>query len=109
MAISGRIEVPHRRKDLEFVVHGIELLHELMENKAKELNLKINVRSLDQIMINDLMHTCMENAGNCQLKFTLVDELSKSEIKMSSRKIAVDPNKNLFKAIKGFDLEYELS
>jgi DNA polymerase-3 subunit alpha len=108
VAITGRIEVPPRRKDLEFSILNIELLHEVMEKKAKELLLKINVRSLDQIMINDLMHTCMENTGNCQLKFTLYDELSNSEINMSSRKISVEPNKNLFKAIDKFDLEYQL-
>ena len=109
LAISGRIEIPPRRNKLEFVVHNIELLHEVMEKKAKELKLRINVRDLDQILINDLMRTCLENPGNCQLRVRLVDDLSKTEIDMSSRKILVSPNKNLFKAMDGFELEYDLN
>ncbi|MFT5581068.1 MAG: DNA polymerase-3 subunit alpha, partial [Psychromonas sp.] len=51
IAVSGRIEIPFRRKDPEFVVHSIELLNELRDKKVKNLEMRINARSLDQGMI----------------------------------------------------------
>lgn len=109
VAISGRIEIPARRNQLEFVIHNIELLHEVLERKAKAINVKLNVRDVDQILISDLMRTCDENPGKCQLNFILFDENTKTELKMNSRTIKVDPNKNLIKEFKRFNLAYGLS
>ncbi|MBU2019748.1 MAG: DNA polymerase III subunit alpha, partial [Bacteroidetes bacterium] len=108
VAISGRIEIPNRRNQLEFVVHSIELLHDMLDKKAKSLNVTINVKDLDQILISDLMKTCTENPGKCQLVFTLFDDGSKANVKMASKNIKVEPNKNLIKEFKKYNLDYTL-
>jgi|TARA_R110000737_G_scaffold164321_1_gene191792 DNA polymerase-3 subunit alpha len=108
LAISGRIEIPHRRNNLEFVVHNIELLHEIKEKKVKAIHLKVNAKDMDQVMISDLMKVCLENEGICPLNFSLYDESTNVVIKMPSKNVKVDPSKAFFKKLKQFNLEFEL-
>jgi DNA polymerase-3 subunit alpha len=109
LAISGRIEMPFRRNKLEFVIHNIMLLSELKEKKAQSINIKLDVRNLDQIMITDLMKLCLSNEGHCQLNFTVYDEASKVSLKMPSKNMKVDPSLAFFKEIKKFNLEIEMA
>ena len=50
----------------------------------------------------------MEHEGTCALSFTVFDGLDGVEIKMPSKTIKVDPNNQLFKELKKFDLEFEI-
>ena len=109
LAISGRIEIPFRRNKLEFVIHNIMLLSELKEKKAKEINVKVDVRNLDQMMISDLMKLCLNNEGHCHLNFTVYDEASKVSLKMPSKSMKIDPSLAFFKEIKKFDVEVEMN
>ena len=109
LAISGRIEIPFRRNKYEFVIHNIMLLSELKEKKAKEINVKVDVRNLDQMMISDLMKLCLNNEGHCHLNFTVYDEASKVSLKMPSKSMKIDPSLAFFREIKKFDVEVEMN
>lgn len=108
LAISGRIEMPFRRNRYEFVIHGIMLLSELKEKKAQSINVKVDVRNLDQLLITDLMKVCLNNEGHCSLNFTVVDEASKVTLKMPSKSMKVDPSLAFFKEMKKFDVEVDM-
>src|SRR5690606_27726265 len=53
VSVKGRIEIPPRRSELEFVIHSIDLLHNLKDSKANAIHLKMSTKSLDQRMISN--------------------------------------------------------
>lgn len=108
IAIKGRIEVPPRRSELEFVIHSIDLLQNLKESKANSIHIKVSTKSLDQILISELNKLFLQNEGSCSLHFTIYDPLDGVEVRMPSKSIKVDPNNNLFKELKKYDLEFEI-
>ncbi len=108
LAIKGKIEIPPRRSELEFTISSIELLQTLRENKANYLFLKINSKSIDQILISDLNKLFLENEGNCNVHFIVYDELDNMEVKMPSKSIKINPSNELFKELKKFDLNFQL-
>ena len=108
ISMKGRIEVPPRRTELEFVIHSIDLLHNLKDSKANGVHLKVSTKSLDQIMISDLNNLFNENSGRCPVHFTIYDPLDGVEVRMPSKTIKVDLNNKLFKALKTYDLEFEI-
>ena len=105
VSVKGRIEVPARRSELEFVIHSIDLLRNLKETKANALHLKFSTKSLDQRMITDLNELFVENEGNCPVHFTVYDQLDEIEVRMPSKSLKVDLNSTLFNKLKTFDLE----
>lgn len=108
IAMKGRIEVPQRRSELEFVVHTIELLQNLKETKANSVHIKISNKALDQVMIMDLNKLFLANEGKCNLHFTIYDPLDGVDVRMPSKSMKVDPNNTLFKELKKMDLEFEI-
>ena len=108
VAIKGRIEVPPRRAELEFTIHGIDLLQTLKETKANSVHLKISNKDLDQIMISDLNKLFLENEGNCPVHFTVYDPLDGVEVKMPSKTIKIGVTNEIFNKLKDFNLEFEI-
>lgn len=108
LALKGRIELPPRRSELEFVVHSMELLSGLREKKANAINLKIAAKSLEQRMIADLNKLFLENEGNCQVSFTIYDPIEEVEVRMPSKSLRIDPSNRFFKGLEEFDLEFEI-
>ena len=108
VAIKGRIEIPPRRKELEFTVNGIEMLQSLREKKASRLDIKVSTKSLDQRMVNDLSKVFEANSGNCPVQFMVYDPLDKIEVNMPSKTIKVDLNNELIKELDKFDLDYRI-
>ena len=108
VAIRGKFEPGKWGKGIEFTIASIDRLHDLKEKKANTLSLRISNKSLNQIMITDLNKLFGEHAGRCELKFTVYDPLDDLEVVMPSKNIRVDPNNDLVKALKEFDLQFEL-
>ena len=108
MAIKGRIEVPPRRSELEFVIHSIDMLSKLSETRANSLRLKVSTKALDQIMITDLNKIFAENEGRVPVHFTVYDPLDELQVMMPSRSIKVELSSELFKQLEQFDLDVEI-
>jgi DNA polymerase-3 subunit alpha len=108
IALKGRIELPPRRNELEFVVNSIDLLQDLRESKASSLNVRVSTKSLNQAMISDLFKLFNEHEGKCALNFVVFDPLENIEVNMPAKNLKVDPNNTLVKELKQFDLEFEL-
>jgi DNA polymerase-3 subunit alpha len=108
VAIKGRIEIPQRRKELEFTVTGIEMLQSLREKKASRLDIKVSTKSLDQRMVNDLSKVFEANVGNCPVQFMVYDPLDRIEVNMPSKTVKVDLTNELIKELDKFDLNYRI-
>jgi DNA polymerase III subunit alpha len=108
IAIRGRIEVPPRRKELEFVVNSIEMLQDLREIKANAVNIKVSSKELTQSMITDLHKLFNEHNGKCTLNFTVFDPLDGIEVQMPARTLKVNPSNELFNELKKYNLLCEL-
>jgi DNA polymerase-3 subunit alpha len=108
IALKGKIEVPPRRSELEFVLNSVDMLQNLRETRANSIHLKVSTKALDQVMIMDLNKLFLENEGKCSVHFTIFDALDGVEVRMPSKTIKVDPNNTLFKELKKFDLEFEI-
>ncbi|MES2589616.1 MAG: DNA polymerase III subunit alpha [Bacteroidota bacterium] len=108
VCIKGKFELPSYRKEYEFVIHSIDLLHDLREKRASLLDLKVSTKSINQLMIADLNNLFLSNAGNCKVRFTIFDPLDGIEITMPSKTVRVDVNNDFVKQLKNFDLEFSL-
>jgi DNA polymerase-3 subunit alpha len=108
VSIKGRFEIPRHRKEPEFVIQTMDLLHNLKENRANTIQLKISNKKLNQIMIQDLNRLFLENEGRCAVKFVIYDPLDNLEVTLPSKNIRIDPNNDFVKQLQGFDLEFEL-
>lgn len=108
ICLRGKFDVPRYRKEFEFVINQIELLHNLKEKNAHSIDLKIATKSVNQLLISDLNKLFVENPGSCQVKFIVHDPLDGIEITMPSKNVRVDVNNNFVKELKKFDLEFSL-
>jgi len=108
VSIKGKFEIPRHRKEPEFVIQTMELLHDLKEKRANTIQLKISNKKLNQIMIQDLNRLFLENEGRCAVKFVIYDPLENLEVTLPSKNIRIDPNNDFVKRLKEFDLEFEL-
>lgn len=109
IALKGRFEVPKFRKEPEFVISSIELLSSLKEKRANTLSLRVSNKNLNQMMIADLSKLFSEHTGRCVVSFTVYDPLDESmTVVMPSKNIRVDPNNDLVKRLKDFELEFAL-
>lgn len=108
VSVKGRIEVPPRRSELEFTIHSIDLLSNLRDAKANLLNLKVSMKSLDQIMITDLSKLFDANAGSVPVKFTVYDPLDNVEVHLPSKSLKVDLTNELFNELQKFDLDVQI-
>ena len=108
VSLKGRIEVPPRRSELEFVIHSIDLLSNLKETRANGVHLKVSSKALTQIMVQDLFNLFHEHEGTASVHFTVYDPLDGIEVRMPAKTMKVDLNNTLFKKLQEFDLEFDI-
>jgi DNA polymerase-3 subunit alpha len=109
VAIRGKFEIPRNRKDPEFIISSIDLLYDLRDKKANQLNIRVSTKRLDQIFITDMNKLFLENQGKCAVKFVVFDPLDNIEIAMPSKSVKIDPNNEFIKTLRTFDIEFDLS
>lgn len=108
VAIKGKIEIPPRRSELEFVIHSIELLQNLKENKAKSIHLKVSSKAITHSLVMDINKLCQDNEGKCSLHFTVFDQLDDLEVRMTSKTIKVNPTNTFFNELDKMEVTYEI-
>jgi DNA polymerase-3 subunit alpha len=108
VAIKGKIEIPPRRSELEFVIHSIELLQNLKENKAKSIHLKVSSKTITHSLVMDINKLCQANEGKCSLHFTVFDQLDDMEVRMTSKTIKVNPSNTFFNELDKLEVAYEI-
>jgi len=109
VAIRGKFEVPRNRKDPEFIISSIDLLYDLRDKKANQLNIRVSTKKLDQIFITDMNKLFLDNQGKCAVKFVVFDPLENIEVVMPSKSIKIDPNNDFIKSLRSFEIDFDLS
>lgn len=109
--IKGRIEKTRWRKEVEFVVHGMELLQGLREKKAKNIEIKLPSSTVNKVLIQELQNVLMDNEvkGNCRVRFTVYDPLEKIQVVLPSRSIMVNPSNELLKRLEDLNVSFALN
>ena len=107
VVVKGKFELNYR-KEPDFSVRSIELLHNLKESKASMIKLKFTTKSLNQELISELNDLFKENSGECAVHFTVYDSLEEVEVRMPSKSVKIDLNNKLFDKLKSLDLEFEI-
>jgi DNA polymerase-3 subunit alpha len=109
ITVRGRIEVPRRRTELEFVLNNIELLQDLREKRAKNMQLKISNKELNHLMIDKLNGLFTSNIGDIPVQFIVYDHLDGVEVSLPSKSIRIKPNPILYKELSEMDIEFKLN
>ncbi|GHE62482.1 DNA polymerase III subunit alpha [Roseivirga thermotolerans] len=112
--IRGRVELNWRKKkeiqenpainptpdDWELQTQSISLLSELREKNTKGVYVKLNARLVDQELIETIMELTRQNEGDRMLKVELIDKEENISVELISRKVKIDANQTLIKALK---------
>jgi DNA polymerase-3 subunit alpha len=112
--LQGRVEVNWRKQkeikenpalnptpeDWELSINSISLLTELREKRGKGIQIKIDAKSVDEKLIEEIMLVTSEHHGSTDLKIEIYDRGENISVNLFSRNIKVDPSNELIKELK---------
>lgn len=107
--VTGKIQMRKRGEleETEFRINTVELLSEIREKRARELQVKVDLNDLSDEIVKNLGELFEANRGKCRLKIEIVDENQK--LAMPSRGLAIDPNNDVLSALRNMpELEVKL-
>lgn len=87
-------------EDWELQVGAISLLSELREKLGKGIYVKLDVRMVDQKLIEDLSLLTQAHQGNTSLKIEIYDKGENLSVELMSRTVKVEPNNALIKGLQ---------
>lgn len=93
--IKGKVENRYGSDQLEFKIHSMNLLSEVMEKLAKSVTIKINLDDLNEELVDKIEHKVSKNKGECPVRVKITDTAEKIYVEMPSRKHKVNCNKFL--------------
>ena len=102
--INGKVGPRKWGEGLEFGMSSMELLADVKEKRTKSLVLSVEQSDLTDMIIDDLYTVIADHTGNCQLKFVLRDHKSKTSLKMPSRNMKVEINKQLIDSLNEMEI-----
>lgn len=111
LLVKGKVQKHKFRNDeLEFHIKSINLLSSVKDELIKSVTLKINIETVNQAMINDLLELMKENKGETELKFLFYDQEDKISLSMFSRTIRVRLNNELISYLDDYPgIEYKVN
>lgn len=112
--LQGRVEVNWRKQkeikenpalnptpeDWELSINSISLLTELREKRGKGIQIKLDAKSIDEKLIEELILITSAHHGTTDLKIEIYDRGENISVNLFSRNIKVDPSNELIKALK---------
>jgi DNA polymerase-3 subunit alpha len=111
--IRGKVELNWRKKkeirdnpainpnpeDWELQTQTISLLSELREKMGKGVHIRLNARMVDQDLIDTIMQLTETYEGETMLKIELFDREENIKVELISRKVKIDPTRELIKTL----------
>jgi DNA polymerase-3 subunit alpha len=82
-----------------FKIQSISLLTEILEDRAKELKLRLDLRHLNPVFMDALQDTLEKYKGDKKLTIEVYDEAERLQMDFLSRKMQVRIGKPLVKAL----------
>jgi DNA polymerase III subunit alpha len=109
--LTGSVQNRWKSEELEFKITNIEYLGDIREKVTKGLELQIHLNDINDLLINDLERLGKQFPGNNILKFNILNahEDRMINIELLSRKLTVEVNHELIKAIESeLDVSYKV-
>ncbi len=98
-----------KQGDPRIQYNSFQMLHDVMDQQAKKLTVKMSIDGLHEKRIKHLQELFTAHKGDKQLHFTLYDLDDKVKLNMPSRKTKIHINKELLDALREEDLAYKLN
>ena len=91
--LEGEVMYNDYRRNTELKIKNIIMLAELIETKAKALQIDLDLQNLDQTLVDDLVDILDADKGKIGVKFRLFD--TDGSIELKSRKKGIKVSKEL--------------
>ncbi len=99
--VRGKVEA--RRYDpnqLDFQITNIEYLPEVRDKLVKKIEINLDIKDIDQVLINELSTLFDEHKGTCDVNVTVTDKEERGHVvEMHSIKYKVSPSNDLLKGL----------
>ena len=103
--ISGSAQPRWNSEELEFKVHNMEPLNEIREKMTKGLELRLRLKDVNEIIVNEIERMATKYPGKCALKLNVLSAFEDRaiQLEMLSRKYSVDLNDDLMKELNSIE------
>jgi DNA polymerase-3 subunit alpha len=98
-----------KKGDPRLQYNSFMLLQEVMENYAKKLTIKLNIKEIQEKRIKDLKNTLISHKGNHPLHFTIYEMEDEIKVNFSSRKQKIQITSELLSVLKEQEVHYKLN
>ena len=98
-----------KKSDPRIQYNQFQMLHDVMDNQAKKLTIKLPIDQLHEKRIATLKDLFGAHKGDAQLHFTLYDMEEEVKLNMPSRKTKVAISKELLEALQAEEVVYKLN
>ncbi|MEY4611837.1 MAG: hypothetical protein RL246_2156 [Bacteroidota bacterium] len=102
--IQGSYQLKNRHMDqMVFKIQSISLLSEILEDRAKELKLRLDLKHLNPVLMDALQDTLEKYKGDKKLTIEVYDEAERLQMDFLSRKMQVRIGKPLVKELEDME------
>ena len=103
--LTGSVQNRWNSEELEFKIHNIEHLSEIREKMTKGLELRMRLKDVNEIVVDEIARMATENPGKCSLKLSVIGahEDRAIQLEMLSRKFSIDLNDSLMQDLKSLE------
>lgn len=102
--LTGRVEERYNQEGVwEFRPKAFHLLSEVRDELSKEIELIVDARMLNTIMVEELEQIAQTHHGKCRLKLIVYDEEEQIKVDLLAKKYLIEPSNDFFEEIKGID------
>lgn len=102
--LTGRVEERYNQPGVwEFRPKAFNLLSEVRNELAKEIELKLDVRTLTSFMVDELEEIAQKYHGKRVLKIVIYDEEEQMKVDTVAKKYLIEPSNEFFAEVAGFD------
>jgi DNA polymerase-3 subunit alpha len=102
--IQGSYQLKNRHMDqMVFKIQSISLLSEILEDRAKELKLRLDLQHLNPVLMDALQDTLEKYKGDKKVTIEVYDEAERLQMDFLSRKMQVRIGKPLVKELEDME------
>ena len=102
--LTGRVEERYNQPGVwEFRPKAFNLLSEVREDLSKEIELKIDINSINSFFVEELEKVVMKHHGKRILKLVIYDEAEQMKVDTIAKKYLVEPSNEFFNDIAAFE------
>jgi len=98
-----------KKGDPRMQYNSFQLLHDVIDNYAKKLSIKLNISALETHDVVRLQELLAMHSGKKALNFTIYDDAEKIKLQMPSRKQKIHISQELLNELESMEVKYKLN